>query len=137
MSNAAKGVQAKPGGLFTREAARDLSSYRFHAMKIDTSGNIDYTNTASGAHALGILQNNPAAAGREAEIATEGSSLLYVDGNSPNIAIGDLIGSNSSYHGVKVSADKAKYFAMAMEASAADGDLIEVKIVGPGTISTT
>jgi len=137
MGNAAGGVQAKPSGLITRGAARDLSSYQYHAMKLDTDGNVDYVDTSSAGHGAGVLQNAPAAAGYEAEIATEGTTLLRVDAASSNIAIGDLLGSNSNYHGVKVSADEARYFCQAMEASTADDDLIEVKLLGPNTISTT
>jgi len=137
MSNAVGGVQAKPAGTITREAARDLSSYQYHAMKLDSNGAIDYVDTSSAGHAAGVLQNAPAAAGREAEIATEGTSLLYVDGSGSSnaIAIGDLLGSNSAYRGVKVSSDQARYFCQAMEASSAAGDLIEVKLLGPNTIS--
>jgi hypothetical protein len=135
MSNAAGGVQAKPSGLITRGAARDLSSYQYHAMTIDTDTNIDYVDTSSSGQAAGVLQNAPAAAGREAEVATEGTSLLRVDGNSVNIAAGDLLGSNSNYHGAKVTTDGAAYFCMAMEPSTADDDLIEVKLLGHGTLS--
>jgi len=123
---AAGGVQAKPKGLITREAARDLSDYQYHAVKIDTSKQIDYSN----GDAVGVLQNDPSAEGKEAEVATEGTSLLVVDGNSENIAIGDKINSNASYHGIKADSDKEWYFAIAMEASSADGDLIEVQLVG-------
>lgn len=137
MSNAVGGRQSKPSGLITRGAARDLSSYQFHAMKLDTSALVDYVNSASAGVPVGVLQNAPAAAGAEAEVATEGTSLLFVDGASVNIAIGDLLGSNSNYHGAKVTADKAVYFAQAMEASTADADLIEVKLLGGGYISAT
>ena len=136
-SIAAGGVQAKPSGLITREAARDLSDYQYHAMTVASDTQFDYTNTATstGGDAIGILQNAPAAEGREAEVATEGTSLLYVDGNSVNIAAQAKLGSNSNYHGVAVTSDAARYFAIALEASTADGDLIEVKLVGPQTIA--
>ena len=124
--------ESKPSGLITRAAERDLSSYQYHAMTINTDGEIDYVDTSSTGIAWGALQNAPDAAGGEAEIATEGTSLLYVDANSSNIAIGDLLGSNSNYHGIKVTADTAKYFCAALDASTADGDLIEVKLLGPG-----
>jgi len=137
MGNATGGRQAQPTGLITRPAARDLSSYQYHAVGVNASGQLDYTDTssASNMNALGAIQNAPAAAGLEAEMATEGTTLLFVDAASPAIAIGDKLGSNSNYHGVKVSADKARYFAVALEAATADGDLIEAKLVGPGTIS--
>jgi hypothetical protein len=130
MTYAAGGVQAKPSGLITREAARDLSSYQYCAMKMDSNGRIDYVDTSSSGVCHGVLQNDPDAAYEEAEIATEGTSLLYVNGNSTNISIGDPLGSDSSYYGVKVESDGDQYFAIAMEASTADGDLIEVKLLG-------
>lgn len=124
------GAQMNPGGVITREAARDLEDYQYHAMQITSGEEMDYANTAGGDSVLGILQNKPDAAGKAADVATEGTSLLRVDGNSVNIAPGDKLGSNSSYHGVKVTADKAVYFCIALEPSAADNDLIEVKLVG-------
>jgi len=131
-SVAAGGVQAKPTGLITREAARDLSgtNYRYHAMKIDTNARIDYVDTSSSGVCHGVLQNKPDALGKEAEIATEGTSLLRVDGATTNIAIGDPLGSNSNYHGAKVATDKNPYFCRALEASTADDDLIEVQLFG-------
>ena len=128
------GVQAKPKGTITREAARALTSYQYHAMKITTSKTIDYVDTSSAGPVNGVLQNAPGS-GQEAEIATEGTSLLRVDGNSSNIAIGDKIGSNSNFHGVVVTANNAIYFAQAMQASTADDDLVEVKLLGQQTIS--
>lgn len=135
MSNAAGGVQAKPTGLITRAAARDLSSYQYHAMKFTTSNTVDYVDSSSAGPINGILQNDPDAAAREAEVATEGTSLLVVDGNSANIAIGAYLGSNSSYHGAVVTSDAAIYFCQALEASTADGDIIEVKLLGQNTIA--
>lgn len=124
------GRQSKPSGLITRPAERDLSSYQYHAMTVNTDAEVDYVDTSSTGIAWGVLQNAPSAAGQEAEVATEGTSLCYVDGNSSNISVGSLLGSNTNKHGVVVSADKAQYFAIAMESSTADGDLIEVKLTG-------
>ena len=134
MSNAAGGVQAKPDSTLTRQAARDLSSYQYHAMK-QTNQTFDYADSSSGDMVMGVLQNNPDTTGKEAEIATGGTTLLYVDANSPNIAVGDHLGSNSNFHGVQVTGDDAFYFAIAMEAATADGDIIEAKLVGPSYIS--
>jgi len=123
------GRQSKPESTFTRPSARDLSSYQYHAIQ-QVNQTYDYVDTSSTGICNGILQNAPTATAQAAEIATGGSSLMIVDGNSPNISVGSFIGSNSSYHGVAVSSDKDQYFAVAMEASTADGDLIEVKLLG-------
>lgn len=134
MTLAAGGVQANPSGIITREAARDLSSYQYHAMTIDTNGRVDYVNTGGGTNAIGILQNAPSALGQEAEVATEGTSLYVVTG-SDTISQMDKLGSDASYHGKKVTADKAIYFAEALEDATVDGDIIEVKLLGTRNIS--
>lgn len=134
-SIASGGVQAKPTGTITREAARDLSDYQYHAMKIDTDSQIDYVDTSSAGVCIGVLQNAPDAAGEEAEVATEGTSLLYVDGNSTSIAEGDPLASNSNYHGHKADSDQEQFFAIALQPSTADGDLIEVMLVGPSYLA--
>jgi len=130
------GVNSNVVARITREAARDLSDYQYHAMKIDSNGRIDYADTSSSDVAVGILQNKPDAAYKEAEIAILGTSLMRVTG-SDTISITNLLGSDSSYHGKKVTADEAVYFAMALEAAAADDDLIEVLLLGHDTISTS
>lgn len=132
MSNAAGGRQSQPTGLISREAARDLSSYQYCAMLLNSAGRVDYASTGQ---AIGVLQNAPAAAYREAEIATEGTTLMYVDGGSVDVAVGDKLGSNSAHHGAKVTTDTSLYFCVAMEAVTEDNYLAEVKLVGPQTIS--
>jgi hypothetical protein len=116
--------------------ARDLSSYRYYAGKLDTNGKIDYFDSSAAANgACGIIDSKPAAeAGAPGDLAVLGRTRMIVDGTTP-IAIGDHLGSNSAYKGVKVSGDDAFYFATALEASSADGDLIDVLLVGPGYIS--
>ncbi len=119
-------------------AARDLSDYQNYAVKLNTSGEIDYyDSSAAAAHACGVLVNKPAAeVGAECEMARIGDIvLMVVNGNVGAIAIGDPIGSNSEYKGVKVSGDDAFYFATALAASTEDGDLIPVEICGPCYIS--
>jgi hypothetical protein len=118
-------------GSITREAARDLSAYQYHAVKINTDGRIDYANTGGGDVAIGVLQNAPAALGEAAEVAVLGTSLLYVTGGTTDVTVGCHVGSDSNYRGVKVTADKAAYFAVALELGDSDGDLVEVLLTGP------
>jgi len=124
--------QMNPRGIISRPVARDLSSYQYHAAQITTSNTVDYVDTSSAGVGWGVLQGDPDTAGDVGEISTSGTSLMYVDGNSANIAIGAYLGSNSNYHGVAVTTNTSQYFAIALSASPADGDLIEVKLVGPG-----
>ena len=122
--------QSKVKATFTRPAKRDLSNYQYYPVQIDTDGLIDYASTAGGATVIGILQNKPKE-GAEAEVAILGTSLLKVNAVSPTIDEGHFIGSeNTNYRGVRVSLDKARYFAIALEPSIAANDLIEVLLVG-------
>ncbi len=122
--------------VITGKAKRDLSAYQYHAVTLDTDGLIDYCATSAGTIPLGILQNAPDAADEEAEVAIGGTSLMVVTG-SDTISQMDRLGSDASYHGKKVASDTNKYFALAMEDATADGDIIEVQIVGLKYISTT
>ena len=122
---------------YTGPAKRDLSAYQYHAVKIDTDGLIDYADSSATDLPLGILQNKPSAANAEAEVAILGTSLMVVNATT-DITQGDLLGSTSAYHGVKVTANKAVYMAMALEDATEDGDIIEVLLMGgPRYISAT
>ena len=139
-SLAVGGVQQKPLERVTREAAQDLSSYQYYGMYMDSNGRWDVANTAGGHIAAGILQNNPNAIGQEAEVAIEGTSLMRVDGTAGGgITGGDsLLGTEAtSFHGVVVAGDDEFYFAVALEDSSADGDTIEVELLGPNYLSTS
>lgn len=134
MSNAAGGVQSSPGQKITREAARDLSSYQYCAMLINSAGRVDYCNNSG--VPIGILQNKPSAVGQEAEVAITGTSLAKVDGNAGTITAGSsYLGADTTYDLIAVSADDAHYFALALETSTADGDYIEVQLLGTSYIS--
>lgn len=129
--------QCKTTNRLSRPAARDLSAYQYYAMKVDTNKDVDYGDSSAGAIVLGPLENKPDnAAGAECDIAIAGTALLIVDGTAGGgISVGSKIGSNNAYKGVAVTADDAYFFAVALEASTADGDIIEVLLVGPGYIS--
>lgn len=118
----------------TWPAKRDLSSYQYHAVTLDTDGLIDYCDTSAGTKGIGILQNKPEAANEEAEVVILGPSLMVVNATT-DINEMDLLGSGNDYHGVAVTADTAKYFAVALEPATEDGDIIEVNVVGPQTIA--
>ncbi len=115
-------------------AKRDLSSYQYHQMTLDTDGLIDYCDTSAGTKPIGILQNKPEAANEEAEIALPGSASLMVVNATTDISQMDYLGSGNDYHGVKVTADKALFGAVALEDATEDGDIIEVLVVGPSYI---
>src|SRR3990167_9481471 len=90
---------------YTGPAKRDLSSYQYHEMTLDTDGNIDYCDTSAATAPLGVLQNKPYAANQEAEVAVIGRSLMVVNAGT-DISQMDKLGSGNDYHGLKVTADK-------------------------------
>lgn len=125
------GIQAKPTGIITREAKRDLSSYQYHAVKLDADALIDYVDTSNAGPVAGILQTAPDAAGKEAEVATKGTSLAKLGGT---VNEGDKLGSNGAYRLVTITGDDEIYFAMALEGGDT-GELAEVKLLGQQYIS--
>lgn len=54
----------------TLEAGADLSAKQFFFVSVSADGQVD--PTGDGLHADGVLQNDPAAAGRAAEVAISG-----------------------------------------------------------------
>jgi len=128
--------QTGEGFKYTGPAKRDLSSYQYHTVTLDTDGNIDYCDTSAATMPLGILQNKPSAANQEAEVVFQGRSLMVVNAGT-DISQMDKLGSGNDYHGVKVTADDALYFAIALEDATEDGDIIDVMVVGPSYISTS
>jgi hypothetical protein len=70
-----------------------------------------------------IMQNKPKQY-KGAVIRLRGTSALKVDGTTP-ISVGDFIKPSTGGKGVKASAGDT-YSAIALEASSADGDIIEV-----------
>lgn len=120
---------------FTKPAKRDLSSYQYHAVTVDTDGYVDYCDTSAGTIPAGILQNKPSAANAEAEVVYMGRSKALANGTTDFDEMA-LLGSGNDYHLLAVSGDDALYFAYALEPATEDGDIIDVIVVGPTYIST-
>ena len=110
----------------TYEASADLSAYQWKFVKPTTgvaggpSARLALCESGIG----WILQNKPAALGRGGVIRIYGFSELVVDGTSP-IVPGNHIKPTTGGVGVVCSAGDT-YSAIAWEASAANGDRIEV-----------
>lgn len=62
----------------TLEAGVDLSAKQYHFVSVSSDGQID--PTGDGAAAVGVLQNDPAAAGRAAEVAIGGVTKVVCGG---------------------------------------------------------
>lgn len=91
-------------------ASGDLSSHQFKAMQLDANGRAALATNAS--DVIGVLQNNPDAAGKAASIGVKGVTKLLA--LSTAITPGDLI--KPSTVGLGVPSTSATGFARAMEA---------------------
>ncbi len=111
------------------EAQTDLSTKQYYAVALQSDENRVALAAAGVAH--GILQNKPSAQGQGAEVRHLGISRHVVDGNATNIAIGDLITSDAAGKGVVADTINDLAYAIALEASTADGDIISVLMIGP------
>lgn len=113
----------------------DLSTKQYTFVKSNAvAGQV--AAAGNGDRALGILQTKPDGTVQKAALVRElGKSKLVVDGSGSAIAAGDLLGSDGSGRGIKVTADHAWVSARAEEASAAAGDIIEVTTFPAFTIS--
>lgn len=74
-------------------AAGDLSAAIYRFMLVDSSGNIAVVGAAGG-DADGVLQNNPAAAGRASEMAYAG--VVKVVAGSGGLSAGDKVQSDAT-----------------------------------------
>jgi len=109
------------------KAVPDLSLKQYFAVKLTSTEN-DIVLADAGA-GIGILQNKPEAQ-QGAEVRHHGISRHVVDGNATNIAIGDLITSDAAGKGVVADTIGDLAYAIALEASTADGDIISVLMMG-------
>lgn len=111
-------------------AGVDLRTHTYKGVYLD-SGSVVQLSTTS-LRAIGVLQNKPNT-GEACAIRTIGTSKLVVDGAtggaSANISIGDKIKSNAVGVGVRASVDGEEVMGIALEASVAAGDIIEVALV--------
>ena len=70
------------------EAGADLSAKQYYAVYLDSSAQIQLVDAVT-RPAIGILQNKPDAAGKEARVCVGGTSKVILGGT---LAIGALVG---------------------------------------------
>ena len=75
----------------TFEAGSDLSAGQFKFVSLAADGQVD-TTAAAGGNAIGVLLNNPSAAGRAATVCVGGSVMITCGGA---ITAGDQIQANT------------------------------------------
>ena len=109
------------------KANSDLSAKQYYAVKLTAENTVDLAAAATD-RCIGVLQNKPKA-NNAAQVAILGMTKAYTDGSGTAIAVGDLVGPNSS--GIFVKKATADYNAMgiAMQASSALGTIIYVILV--------
>lgn len=112
-----------PGFAFTREASGDLSASQHHCVELDANGRVTISN-AAGESVLGILQNDPAALGREAAIMSTGISKVVA---GAVVAAGALVQTNASGRVITVASGDY-VVGRALEAAGADGEVIPVHL---------
>lgn len=106
-------------------AAGDLSTKQFYPVTMNTVGRIN-TIAATTTRALGVLQDDPDAAGRACAVRLLGESKVIVDGSTNPIYPGYAIGVNASGIGVFTTTANQEILGIALEQSIAAGDIISV-----------
>lgn len=117
----------------TLEASADLSSNQFYAIKVDSSGQAALAG--DGENAVGILQNDPDAAGKAAEVMFLGVSKAALGGT---VTAGDNLASDTNGAFVTATGGDA-VIAIALEGGDS-GEIITVSLVtrtSTGTNNTT
>lgn len=113
----------------TIEAGGDLSADQWKFVKVAADGQCDL-NTVSGGRCNGVLLNDPAAAGRDAEIAISGRVKVKAGGT---VAAGATVSSNGS--GLAVTSVTAGHHVQGhCLVGGASGELIEVQLGYNGII---
>jgi hypothetical protein len=96
------------------EAGQDLSSNQFYFVSVSADGQVD--PTGDGAYAVGVLQNEPAAAGRAAEVAIGGKTQVSCGGS---VTAGGPVASDGNGQAVDAASGDV-ILGEAMEAGSSD-----------------
>ena len=111
-------------------AEQTFAAKQFYIAELSaTEGQVDVCDAAAD-RGIGVIQNNPVAGGA-ATVRILGKSQVISDGSGTAIAIGDYVGPNSSGKAVKKATADYSAIGIALQASSADGTIIEVLLM-PG-----
>jgi len=108
-------------------AGANLSAKQYYCVKLASTAGEVVAVSASSDVAIGILQNEPAD-GEPAEVAVLGMCKAMV--TPTDVAIGDILGPNSTGLLSDTSTDNGRVVGMAIDASTAAGDIIRVFLFG-------
>lgn len=121
---------ATPGGQYITlaglTAAADLSAAQYKAVKLNTTGQVALVAAATDA-GIGVLLNDPAAAGDPALVAVLGEAKGLAGGN---INEGASLGFNTTGQFVATTTDNARTCGYAIQAASA-GQLFKILLTGP------
>ena len=111
------------------EAGEDLSAAQFKFVTLEADGQVDLAD-AEGENCIGVLLNNPDAAGKAATVAISGKVMVEAGGT---IAAGDEICTNAAGEAIDVNDATATYVVMgyALE-DGADGQVIAIELIQGG-----
>lgn len=110
----------------TLEAGQDLSAKQFFFVSVASDGQID--PTGDGAFAVGVLQNDPDAAGKAAEVAIMGQTKVVAGGT---VAGGAEVASDAA--GEAVTAATGDVILGTAIDGGADGEIIRIVFNPRGT----
>jgi hypothetical protein len=108
------------------EASADLSAHQFKFMAL-SSGQLALQTSSSAAN-VGVLQDKPAAAGRVGSVAISGR-VKVVSGAA--VSVGALVMSSTTGKAITATGSGNRVEGLALTASGADGELIEILKFGP------
>lgn len=112
-------------------AATDLSSKQFCAVTMRSDGAVNSIASTT-TPIIGILQDDPDAAGRAAAVRLSGESKMVVDGSTNGIYPGYRLGVNASGVGIMTTTANQEIIAIALEQSIAANDIISVLVIPGG-----
>lgn len=116
-------------------SAADLRTKQWYCVELTAANTVNVCNAATD-RCIGVLNNNPNT-GHAATVNMLGRTPAVSDGSGTAIAAGDYVGPNSSGKVVKKETADYRTIGLAMQASAADGVIIEVELFGgPGAFRT-
>lgn len=117
-----------PESIYSAPAAADYSATLYRFATVDTSGNIATVGSA-GAHAVGILSNQPAS-GEQARIEWDGVHKIEV--GTGGLTPGQTVSSDATGKGVHDTTSGHSYMGLSLGTYAA-GD-VGIMLWSPGTV---
>jgi len=112
------------------EAGGDLSADQFKFVLVASDGQVDLNTTANG-RVTGVLLNNPAAAGRAAEVAVSGR--VKVKTGAGGLTAGQLVASTNAGLAVLAAGATTHVLGRALTTAAA-GELVEMQLEYLGVV---